>query len=407
MIVFLGWLMIGSSIFMAAFYLSVHQLKEDEEIEYDLDEEPSVAIFMPAYNEEDVVERAIKSALELDYENYEIILVDDGSTDSTLEEARKFSEHEKLTIIEQGENRGKAAALNTALENTDADYGVVQDADSSISPDTLKKALAKMESDSNLGGVIASIMPLRTNTFVRKLQVVEYRMTNFYRSLMSHIDTLDVTPGAFSIYRVSDLKEVGGFDEGNLTEDLEMAWRLRRHGRSISMVYDKKADTELPMNMRELFNQRVRWARGFMMNAYRYRDMFFNGKYGWFGVLQLPLQLVIPAVAVLSIVMISFGLVNSLFSYLVQVSAVGFAIPELALNLDRLLLNLQWKILFPLVSSLALGGYVIKTAYNESGKSVNHPLALSVYFFLYFGLQALFWLAAILKELFQTKRIWR
>lgn len=407
MITYLAWLLIGSSIFMAGFYLNVHR-KASEDEDYSLESYPSVAILMPAYNEEEVVKTAMESACELDYPNYEVYFVNDASKDETLPKAKSFEDHERVNILSHDENKGKAAAMNTGLEQIEEEYTVVQDADTRITGDILKEAMAKMENKSNLGAVIASIMPLRTDTFIRKLQVVEYRMTNFYRSLMSEINTLDVTPGAFSIYRTSDLKDLGGFDRGNLTEDLEMAWRLRKEkNRELDMVYGKRSETEFPENFRALFNQRVRWSRGFIYNARKHWDMFFNSDYGWFGRFQLPIQGIVPLIAVVGLMMIFYGLLESLFNFAVTVSAVGLTMPTFeSMNLTRVLLGIPWKIYAPLLISLVFTGYIIKTAYSKSGRSVRHPGGMAVYFFAYFAVQAFFWTAAILKELFQSKKIW-
>lgn len=400
-----AFLLIGSSIFLSTFYLSVYYDlggRESEEVE----EWPGISILMPAYNEENVVEHTVERALDLDYPNYRVYFIDDGSTDETLDRAREF-EDDKLNIIAKEKNAGKAAALNTALEQVEDDYSVVLDADSAITGEVLKKAVAKMNADKDLGGVICSIMPLNRNSFFRRLQVVEYRLTNFYRSLMSRINTLDVTPGAFSLYRTADMRATGGFDEGNITEDLEMAWSLRKLGKEIGMVYEKRTHTELPENLRELYDQRVRWSRGFMYNAVKHRDMFLNKKYGWFGLFQLPLQATFPLIAIAGLIMVVSGVGEMIYNSLLTFSSAGFMMPDPAMwNLQRMFLNLNLKIYLPLVSSLVIVASVMKKAYSEAGEDVQHPIALTAYFFAYFIAKASFWTAAILKELFRTKRIW-
>ncbi len=408
MITYLAWLLIGSSIFLIAFYLNVFLHTDRDEELYELETEPSITVLMAAYNEEDVVEEALENACSLDYSNYDVVLVDDGSTDSTLEKASRIAdENPILTVLSHDENLGKAAALNTGLEQIGSDYVVVHDADSKIDGELLEKAAAKLEHQENLAAVIASIRAWRSDTFVRRLQEVEYRMTNFYRSLMDHINTIDVTPGAFSMYRTADVKEVGGFDVGNLTEDLEMAWSLRKNGRDISMVYHTYSETEFPMTLRELYAQRVRWARGGMLNALKYRSMFFKRNYGWFGVLQLPIQFLMPFIAILGLGMILYGVSEGLFNLLLQWSAVGFVLPDFSsIEPYRAFLGMQWKIFLPLVASIGFTGYIVKRAYNHAGEDIKHPFGLLIYMFGYFAVQASFWVAAILKELFRTKRIW-
>ena len=361
---------------------------------------------MPAYNEEGVVADSLENILDLDYPDYEVILVNDASTDNTLKEAKKFEEDPKLKIIDLEENQGKAGALNRGLEHVSGRFSVVQDADSVLEEGTLEKAVAKMMEDLDLGGVISRIQPLNRNSFFRKLQVTEYTVTNFYRRLMCSIDVLDVTPGAFATYRTSDLKDIGGFDKGNLTEDLDVALRLRKKGRSLDMVYEKVSRTELPETYSDLKGQRVRWARGFIQNARKHKDMFFNSEYGWFGKFQFPLHLFMPAVAVMGLSLILYGVVEGLYNLYLHISAVGFSFALGELNLVKMLLGFQWKIYTPLVAGLATTGFMIREAYKNSGREVSHISSLLFYFLGFFAVKAVFWSTAIFKEITRKSKVW-
>jgi len=263
-----------------------------------------------------------------------------------------------------------------------------------------------MEAEENTGGVIARIAPLEKDTFVRKLQVVEYMMTNFYRNLLSTVDLLDVTPGAFSIYRTQDLKEVDGFDVGNLTEDLDMAWRLRKKGRSIRMHYGTKSRTELPSNFRDLKGQRVRWARGFLYNVRKHSGMFLSKKYGLFSRFHVPMQFLVGIISVLGLGLIGYGLFDSLYNFYITVTSVGlrFSLPQI--NLMEAVLSFQWKVYTPLILGFSLIGYLIREGYRESGRNLDHPHTLGFYFFAFFFLQAYFWSTALFKELFRSTKAW-
>lgn len=403
----LAFALIGSSVFFAAFYLSIF-LNNDttQERRVKLDEYPDLTIVMPAYNEEEVVETSLSSVQDLDYPSYNIKFVDDGSTDRTLEIARELADDEITEIIESPENQGKAAALNRGLDSTESDYMVVVDADSKIEGDLLKEAAEKIEADSNVGAVISAIMPLNQNTLVRRLQVVEYRLRDFYRRLMTDVDILDVTPGAFSMYRTRDLRSIGGFDVGNLTEDLEMAWSLRKEGRDIEMVRDKRSYTELPANMSGLYNQRVRWARGHIQNLFKHGDMMFDGNYGWFGLFHMPATTIFALFSILGFFMVLWGLGEQLYNFAITLSTVGLTAPTFEFNMARILLSLEVKIYFPLFVSLSMMAYIMKKAYEGFGEEVQHPFALALYFFGYFMIKPIFWMSAILKELLRTKRTW-
>ncbi len=408
MILYIAWLLIFSSVFLSVFYLSIYSTAREtrnEEME-EMENPPSITILMPAYNESEVVEEALNSVKELDYPGYQVVFVNDASKDSTLEKAEKYAS-DKIKIISHEFNKGKAAALNTGLAETDSDYVVVQDADSKIESELLYKAVGKMESDKSLGAVIAAIRPLKADNFVRKLQTVEYQLTNFYRMLMTEINTLNVTPGAFSIYRSSDVKDVGGFDEGNITEDLEMAFKLRKSGKLFEMIYFNSSYTEFPSTLRGLYNQRVRWARGFIYNGWKYREMFLNRDYGYFGTVQLPMLVLMPALIVTSFTMVITGLSQSLLDFIIKSSAVGVQLPAFSLsNLYTGILGSNMKVYLPLLLSLMLVAYIIKKAYNYGGERPRNIPALLFYFFAYFLLQSGFWVAAILKEVTRSKKVW-
>lgn len=411
MLVWLAWILIGSSLFMVTFYMSIYRKTPiDQELtDYELEREPSVSILMPAYNEENVVEGALKSTLDIDYSNYNVIFVDDGSSDSTLEKARNFSDNEKLGIIEHEQNQGKGTALNTALENTDSDYIIVQDADSEIDSSLIRKGAAKLEEDQDTGAVITSIRPLKTETVIQKLQVIEYTLTNFYRNLMSHIDILDMTPGAYSMYRTDQVKELGGFDEDNLTEDLELAWRIKKDGKSIEMAFHESTHTEFPRTFKALYGQRVRWARGFISNARDKdkREMFFNKEYGWFGRFQLPMQLVLPVISIVGFWLVAAGWAQILLDIAIAASSTGLSLPSLGLNNpSRTVLNFSAVIYIPLIAGIGFSAYELKVAYSESDSKFKDLLPLLMYFGIFYMFKGVFWMVAILKELSKSEKVW-
>jgi Glycosyltransferases, probably involved in cell wall biogenesis len=350
---------------------------------------------VPAYNEERVIKKSLRNLLSLDYGALEVVFVDDASVDDTLETAKKF-EDDRMTVLSLSENGGKAAAVNEALEEVDTQYFAVQDADSVATGDALRMSVDRLESEPQLAAVIASIRPLDTDSLITKIQSVEYVVTNYVRSLTSKIDTLECTPGAFSMYRTAEVRSAGGFDEGNPTEDLEMAWNLRKNGNSIAMVYSAVSRTELPEDMGALFNQRVRWARGWIHNMLKHRDMLFDSSYGWFGRLQLPLQLCMPVVALIGFFMVVVGWGQSLYDFAITVPVTGLKPPSVP---DRSsLLGLPWKVYGPLGVNMLMSAVLISRAYRTSDRSVRHIPGLLIFFFGFFVLKGIFWVTAILKH---------
>ncbi len=252
---------------------------------------PIVSIAVPAYNEQKTIKENICSLLNLDYpkEKLELFVINDCSTDNTKQVVNDIiKEHKNITLIDNKVNIGKAAGLNKALNLAKGDFFICLDADSFIEKDALKKMLPHFE-DEEVGSVVPRIYIRNTSKFILKFQWVEYIITFFFKKLMGHIDCIHVTPGPFSIYKTQVIKKLGGFDEGNLTEDLEMALRLQKNNYKIIQVLNTAASTVAPDTIYEFYKQRNRWLKGAFLNLIKYKKMFFNKKYKEFGFFQLPM----------------------------------------------------------------------------------------------------------------------
>ena len=226
---------------------------------------PKVAIAIPAFNEERGVARTLESILNLDYDlgKLQVFVVDDGSKDRTSKEARRFSrQHPELdiTILRNRSNKGKAYSLNRALKKTDATFFVTMDADSNVHPSALK-AMLRYSKGSSV--VTPCVLPRSPKNIFERLQQVEYVYGNYLANILSNFDAQLVAPGPFSLFRTSDLKAVGGFDETSITEDLEVVYRLRAKGHKITMAPNAYVYTEVPGGIRGLIRQRKRWHLGF------------------------------------------------------------------------------------------------------------------------------------------------
>lgn len=408
MIFLLAWILVASSTFMSAFFYFIYTSDQGGFTEdFDSPENwHSVSVLVPAYNEESVVSDSLENLLSTDYPNFEVVFVNDASTDSTLEKAREFEDRSNLRIVNLEENRGKAGALNEGLKRVESEFTAVQDADSVVDGNVLRSTVSRLSAESDTGGVIARIRPLSKNSFVRRFQSVEYMVTNFHRKLMSKADILDVTPGAFSVYQTSDLKDLDGFDVGNLTEDQDMAWRLRKKGLSITMAYEAVSSTELPSGFRDLKGQRVRWARGYIRNVFKHSDIILSSKYGWFSRFQVPAQFAVALMSVAGLGLIGYGMLQSVYSFVVTVSSVGlsFSVPDF--NLAKTLLSFQWKVYTPLFFGIGVTGVLVSHAYEESNRSLEHKLGLGFYLFAFFFVKAYFWSTAIFKELSRSSKAW-
>ncbi len=279
------------SIYFAVFWLSVLFEKGISDPERELKKFSTVTVAIPAYNEEKTIEKTIKSVMELDYpkDKLEILIVNDGSTDNTERVVKKIIKENKdydIKLINQ-KNSGKGAALNRAIKESKGEFFVCLDADSMVRKDALKKMLPEFEIED-----VAIVLPLMKvkdpKNMIEKVQWYEYLINFFYKKLMARLDCVHVSPGPFSMYRKSILKKLGGFDENNLTEDLEMALRTQKHNYRIVQLLSTEVYTYAPSTPKAFYRQRRRWYKGSMYNMFKYRKLLFNPKYGDLGMLHMP-----------------------------------------------------------------------------------------------------------------------
>jgi poly-beta-1,6-N-acetyl-D-glucosamine synthase len=234
---------------------------------------PSVTVAVPAYNEEKTIAKTVESLLALDYPKrlLKIMVIDDGSTDRTYEVAMRF-EKRGVTVLTK-KNSGKAAALNLAISRTDTELFGALDADSFVSPRALKRMVGYFR-DSDVMAVTPSLVVHRPESALQKVQYIEYMIGIFLRKVFAYLDSIHVTPGPFTIYRKSFFDRHGGYDENNLTEDIEVALRMQKKGYRIENSVNATVYTVSPSKFTPLLRQRLRWYIGFTENVARYRELF-------------------------------------------------------------------------------------------------------------------------------------
>ena len=250
---------------------------------------PKVAVVVPCWNEESTVGGTVESLLALDYpsDKLEIMLINDGSTDGTRAVMDRYASHPQITVIHK-ENGGKHSAVNLGIERTDAAFIGCLDADSFVHRGALKEVLAHFDDD-RVASVTASMTVHEPRSILEKMQYAEYLAGVALRHILASVNGLYVTPGPFSFYRRSVIRELGGFRHGHQTEDMEMAMRLQRHGYKIENAPRAQVFTKAPRTIWKLVKQRTRWTSGFIRNAYDYRDLMGNHRYGVLGLIVLPL----------------------------------------------------------------------------------------------------------------------
>jgi cellulose synthase/poly-beta-1,6-N-acetylglucosamine synthase-like glycosyltransferase len=340
------------------------------------DSAPPIALLAPAFNEEATVVESVRSLLALHYPNFEIVVVNDGSTDRTLAtlieafELRPVERNYDLPaacqpirgvyaglnqprlVVVDKVNGGKADALNAGVNLARAPIVCAMDADSLLEPDALLRAVRPFVDDPErtvaVGGAvrvangcrIADGRVLRASVSrnpLALLQTIEYlRAYLIARLAWSQAGLLLIISGAFGLFRRQAVLEVGGYSHGTVGEDMELVVKLHKHYRRRAEAYrivfdpDPVCWTEAPETLRMLGRQRARWQRGALECLWRHRDMLFNPRYGRIGWVAfgnvLLMDLVSPAVVAAGYVVVPAAYIAGALSidYLEAFLAVAF-----------------------------------------------------------------------------------
>jgi biofilm PGA synthesis N-glycosyltransferase PgaC len=293
----------------------IHVLRHETVTEPAADEMPSVAILVPACNEERVLEETLHALLALDWPLLEIHVLSDGSTDGTVEIARTFAP-ERVQVAAHAVNRGKSAVLQDALAALTTDLVMIVDADTRLEPSAVGE-LAACFVHPDVGGATANVRVAGARSLLMRLQQMEYatiiglvkRANGFWGGLFT-------VSGAAACFRVAAVRAVGGFQSRSATEDIELSWRLQRAGWRLVYAPRAKVFIEVPARLRALWRQRRRWASG-LTEVLRLHGALWRGPHAAARVLA-PFV----AEAVCSIVW-SVLLVASIATFVVQWALTG------------------------------------------------------------------------------------
>lgn len=348
-----------------------------------------ISLVVPAYNESVTIVESVRSLLTLRYADYEIVVVNDGSSDGTLERliaafeleriervatsdvptatvhrVYRSKRHPNLLVVDK-DNGGKADALNAGLNYSRGAIFCAMDADTLLESDALARIVRPFLEDRStvaVGGIVrvangckvegGTIDDIRLpDTMLPRFQVLEY-LRAFLASRVGW-DALGATliiSGAFGAFRRSAVEAVGGFDTRSVGEDMELIVRLHRHFRdrkipySIKFIPDPVAWTEAPETLSQLSSQRDRWQRGLVQVISRHHGMVGRPRYGIPGVVALPyyvmFEMLGPIIELLGwiafLVALYLGLVSTvyMFAFLALAVFMGsmFSIAAVALE---------------------------------------------------------------------------
>ncbi len=298
---------------------------------------PKITIIAPAFNESKTIIDNVRTLLSLYYNNFEVIIVNDGSTDNTFEKIReaydlvrvnyyfdyripcerirgvyksKDPSYNRLTVLDKN-NGGKADALNAGINISRSNLIVTIDADSIIEADSILKLVKPFleEKDNKVigtGGVIRIVNSCDIERghiqainlpeqFLPRLQVLDYtRAFLLGRMAWSHLDGLMLISGAMGMFDRETVIRAGGYSTKTVGEDMELVLRMRRymaeHDSKYEVTYipDPLCWTEVPSDLKSMRKQRTRWTRGLVESLWTHRKMLFNRHYGRLGLLGYP-----------------------------------------------------------------------------------------------------------------------
>lgn len=410
MLKYIIWIFAFLSLYIALVWLNFLYLYNGSKKKEKLKDYPLITIAVPAFNEEKTILKTLRSILHLSYpqKNIEIIVINDGSTDKTSTVVEKFvKKYKNIKLINQ-ENKGKAESLNQALKIASGEYFACLDADSTITRNSVELMLHSF-SEHKTAAVISALKVKDSKNLYEKLQRFEYIIAILMRKLKANINTLAMTPGVLSIYKTKILKKVGGFDKDNMTEDFEIAMRLKYYGYNIRIETNSFTYTNVPNNFSSFLRQRVRWFRGFMYNHLKYKKMFFNKKYGLLGYFQLPLNIIGVFSLLISMSIITFYAVSKIAEFFIRVFKIDGYLTTYVIKLPsfkELLLSHNTKIMLPIYIASISGIYLFYLAHKQSKEKIKYPISALTYFVIYPYLVLFHWVSAISQEILKIKRKW-
>lgn len=286
--VFFFYTFIG--LYMSIFFITIYLKNRKELLSYPKGKPEPVSVVIPCYNKEATIGKTIESILALDYPQkmIEIIVVDDKSKDNSVKVARKYAgRYSNVRVIANKKNSGGAAEpRNIGIRAAKYNYVAVADADSTPNKDALRKMIGFLQEDKSVGAVTCSVLVNESRNFMQRLQAIEYTVIAWERKLLDCVDSVYVTPGPFALYKKKVLIEVGMFDTKNMTEDIEIIWKMLSKGYKARMCLDARVHSEAPTNFWAWFRQRIRWNVGGMQCISKYKKYILQK--GMLGLFVLP-----------------------------------------------------------------------------------------------------------------------
>ena len=299
-------------------FLAVAERWKHRQRKYGTDFSPTVSVIIPAYNEEKVITQTIQSLLASLYSSFDIVVVDDGSTDKTLQRVQQeFAGNTRVRAFTIA-NGGKAHALNYGITQTQADIVVTLDADTVFSPDTMSK-LVRHFIDPQVGAVAGNAKVGNRINPLTHWQALEYITSqNLDRRAFALLNCVSVVPGAVGAWRRKAVIGARGFANETLAEDADLTLAVLRSGYRVAYDDEAVAFTEAPDTIRSFLKQRFRWMYGTLQAAWKHLDTVFRPRYGALGMFAIPNVLIFQIIFPLISPIMDLAMIGSLAGCLWQ-----------------------------------------------------------------------------------------
>jgi cellulose synthase/poly-beta-1,6-N-acetylglucosamine synthase-like glycosyltransferase/peptidoglycan/xylan/chitin deacetylase (PgdA/CDA1 family)/spore germination protein YaaH len=354
---FIGDVLMSGRLIVIGLFATIDRFRKRKDFSTP-DFQPRVAVLIPAYNEEKVIARTIRSVLMSTYKNIRIIVIDDGSKDDTYRIATETYAEQiaagRVTVLTK-ENGGKAEALNYALNFMDEEIYVGIDADGVIAHDAIARMICHF-ANPHIGAVAGNAkVGNRVNLWTR-WQALEYITSqNFERRALDLFDVVMVVPGAIGAWRTQAVRDGGGYHPDTVAEDADLTMNLLEQGYAVIYEDQALAFTEAPVNANGLARQRFRWSFGILQAVFKHRGAIRNRRA--MGLFALPniviFQIMLPLVSPLIDLMFVAGVIHyfidkhfhpdttspadlvKLLTFFLAFLAIDFAASTLAFLLER------------------------------------------------------------------------
>ena len=248
--------------------------KQPEELNWNY--KPFVTVMIPSHNEQDVIEKTVENVLAMDYEKFEVIVIDDRSEDNTALKLKELEEkYEKVTALIRAKDSfpGKSAVLNEAMAFAKGEAILVFDADARVNPDFLTKLVPHLEKD-NVGAVqAAKVIINRDENFLTRCQDNEYALDAHFQVGRNSIKGAVELRGNGELIKKEALVDINGWNNYTITDDLDMSTRLHIKGWDVRFCHDVCVYEEAVVKFLPLLKQRRRWVEG---SIRRYLEHFWG-----------------------------------------------------------------------------------------------------------------------------------